>query len=221
MFHYIEDPRFQYHILDDEHAAQAIEVMTQSFCNYEPMTKFINVTYDEFKPFAEIVVAKAIEDKMSVVALDKGRVVACTVVEDLVDPAPLDLNKLTPKFKYIFSLLEQISGPYFKDKKINKNQIAHLFITAVHPDYFHQGLSRQVNFQSIFAAKKRKYNLMVSELTHWFNEKGLVKYLPHAKQILGTMVYNDYELEGHRPFKGLEGCANSWFWALRDDVDLI
>lgn len=217
-FGYVEDTRFQYRMLDRQFANEAIEVMTNTFCDYEPMTKFIDVTYDEFRPFAEIVIAKAIEDKLSVVALDKGRVVACTAVEDLVDPAPLDLNQLTPKFKYIFGLLENISGPFFKDKQINKNQIAHLFITAVHPDYFHHGLSRQVNFQSIFLAESRQYDLMLSELTNWYNEKGLTKYLQYEKRCIGSMIYDEYELDGYRPFKGLAGSANSWLWALRPGV---
>lgn len=218
MTKYIEDTAFQYHILDNSRRDDVIAMMTQSFCDHEPMTKFINVTYDEFTPFAETIVEKAIIDKLSIVALKDNRVVACTVVEDLVDPAPLDLSVLTPKFKYIFNLLETISSPFFSDKVLSKNQVAHLFITSVHPDYYGKGLSRQVNFQSMKVADSRKYPFMLSELTNWYNEKGLIKYLEHPKRLLGTSVYNDYSLEGVYPFKGLAGSANSYLWALRKDA---
>lgn len=216
MAKYIEDTSYQYQILDQHKRADVIDMMTKSFCDHEPMTKFINVTYDEFTPFAETIVDKAIADKLSIVALKDNQVVACTVVEDLVDPAPLDLSVLTPKFKYIFNLLETISGPYFSDKVLSKNQVAHLFITAVHPQFYGKGLSRQVNFQSMKVADNRNYPFMLSELTNWYNEKGLIKYLEHPKRLLGTSVYTDYSLDGVHPFRGLAGSANSYLWALRE-----
>lgn len=218
--HYIEDTRFQYKVLDKQYKDAAIAVMTESFCDYEPMTKFINVTYDEFSPFAEIVVEKAIEDKLSIVALDGKRVVACTAVEDLVDPAPIDLSKLTPKFNYIFGLLESISGSFFQNKQIDKNIVSHLFITAVHPDYHRQGLSRQINFQSMKLAIQRNFDFMLSELTNWYNEKGLLKYMDTDKKLLGKAVYHDYQQEGKQPFKGLSGEAHSYIWQLRDNLYL-
>jgi hypothetical protein len=218
MAKYIEDTAYQYQILDKSKRLDVINMMTQSFCDHEPMTKYINVTYDEFTPFAETIVDKAIADKLSIVALKDNLVVACTVVEDLVDPAPLDLNVLTPKFKFIFNLLETISSPFFADKQLNKNQVAHLFITAVHPQFYGKGLSRQVNFQSMKIANNRNYPFMLSELTNWYNEKGLIKYLEHPKRLLGTSVYNDYSLEGVYPFRGLAGSANSYLWALRKDA---
>lgn len=218
MIKYIEDTSYQYQILDKNGRTSVIEMMTQSFCDHEPMTKFINMTYDEFTPFAEAIVDKAIIDRLSIVALKDKQIVACTIVEDLVDPAPLDLNVLTPKFKYIFNLLETISGPFFADKVLSNNQVAHLFITAVHPLFYGKGLSRQVNFQSMKIANSRHYPFMLSELTNWYNEKGLIKYLEYPKRLLGTSVYNDYSLDGVYPFKGLAGSANSYLWALRQDA---
>ncbi len=218
--HYTEDKRFQYRLLDKHYKNDAIEVMTKSFCDYEPMTKFINMTYEEFEPFANIIIDKAIEDKLSVVALDGKRIVACTAVEDLIDPAPIDLNKLTPKFKYIFSLLESLSGPYLADKTIDKNHVAHLFITAVHPDYHKRGLSRQINFQSIKVAMQREFDFMLSELTNWYNEKGLIKYLDTRSKLIGRAIYDQYHHEGIYPFKGLTGEAHSYIWQIQDNNQL-
>lgn len=215
----ILDHHYHYQILQNHHIEQTVTMFTHAFCDAEPMTHYVKMDYHSFLPFAEAVVRKAARDQLSIIALDQDRVIACALVEDFMHPLNIDFE-MDPKFKYIFSLLEKISGEFFKDKKIPSRLIAHLFISAVDAKYRGLGISKQVNFRAMALAEKHKYAFMLSELTNYINEKGIIPHLKGAKLQIGSQVYQDYIFEGTRPFENLMGSAHSFLWELHPDAKL-
>lgn len=199
--------------LQEKHIEQVMAIMTKAFCDNEPMTRYLHVSYAAFRKLAEAITPKAAQDGLSVVALDGDQVVANTIVEDFADPANLDVG-LDPKFNIIFSLLESLSHDYFHDRSIPPHQLAHLFITAVAKKYQHHGLSHIVNLQSAALAKQQGFTNMTCEFTNHYNEKGTVKYLGEHRMILGTQIYRDYLYDGQKPFSGLDYYARSYLWEL-------
>jgi hypothetical protein len=210
--------RFQSELFTSKHYDQVMNVFIHSFCDSEPMTKYVNMEYAAFQPFAELVATKAVEDQMSAVVVEKktGRVVALTLVEDLADAGPLPFP-VTPKFDPILGLLEALSKDYFEQHPFAPKTIAHLFITAVDATYRGNGLSRQANFYAMKLAYEKGFQLMTSELTNYINEKGLVPYLKGKKELIGAITYRDFQLNGEYPFKHLEGAAHSYLWDLREN----
>lgn len=206
-----------------QHFDQVMAVFTQAFCDSEPMTKYINMQYSEFHPFAEAVARKAIIDELSSVIIEKksGRVVALSLAEDLTDPVALDMASLTKKFGPIFSLLEQLSQAYFAKHPPLPNQIAHLFITAVSDHFRNLGLSIHANFYAMQLAREKNFLLMLSELTNHLNEKGIVPHLRGYKECIGEIIYRDFEFENHKPFEDLAGRAHAYLWQLPADIQFI
>lgn len=202
-----------------QHYEQVMDVFIHAFCDSEPMTKYINMQYAEFYPFAEAVTQKAVIDGFSSVIIEKrsGRVVALSLVEDITDPAKLDMP-LTPKFGPILSLLEQLSSEYFKHNLPSKNQIAHLFISAVDESYRGLGLSTQANFFAMQLAKKKNFTLMVSELTNYINEKGIIPYLKEYKERIGAIKYSEFKFEHTKPFNTLAGEAHAFIWDIPEII---
>lgn len=208
-----------FEVMTKSHYDQAVALITQTFCEYEPMTKYLNLSQQAFTPFAEIVVKKAIKDGLSIVALNGNQMIGCTIVEDFADS--LDINiSIDPKFKIIFSLLETLSKDFFNNKSFDKGHIAHLFITAIHKDYFGKGLSRMINLQTMNHAKQKKFDFMYCEFTHTYNEKGTVKYIEYKKLRIRSISYQNFIYEGRKPFEHLEGEANAYIWELHDDARL-
>ncbi len=210
---------YQSEILQEKHRKQAIKIITQAFCDYEPMTQYLKITYDDFIPFAALMVDKAIQDKMSIAVMEKNKMVACSIVEDIADP--LDINiEIDPRFKIIFSLLEHLGEDFFREKNFKKGHLAHLFITAVDKKYFGHGLSRKVNLDSIHHARKLGYDFMCCEFTHYLNEKGTVKHLEHGGIHFKSCLYKNYIYDGKKPFKNLDNHASSYVWRLHPEAEL-
>lgn len=207
------DTYFSYEILQHKHISRVISMFTKTFCDREPMTRYIEMEYESFLPFATAVTVKAAEEGLSIVALEGDRVVACTLVEDFSNPLPLNFP-VAEKFGPIFSVLEELSKEYFAKRKVYPNEIAHLFITAVDEDYHYRGLSKQVNFRAMAVAASRGFKQMVSELTNEFNERGIIPYLRYNKWELGRIVYNEYIFQGNKVFANLSGSGAAWLWDL-------
>lgn len=213
------DHYYSYDILQPDHVERTISLFTRVFCDWEPMTRYVNMDYESFLPFAKAVVEKAARDGLSIVALDGTKVIACALTEDLMDPLPLTFE-VSPKFKYIFSLLEQLSSGYLLGKEFQKKLIAHLFITAVDEDYRMRGLSKQVNFRAMALAAQNNFSFMTSELTNIFNEFGIMHHLNNDRLLMGSQMYKDYVVAGVRPFANLPGQASGYIWALKKDAVL-
>lgn len=214
----IETP-YEFSVLQDQHIDETVDVFTKSFCRSEPMTKYLDMDEEKYKVFARAVVEKARDDQISIVALDQGKVIACALSEDLVKPGAIP--DFDPKFIYILSLLESLGENFFKDKVISPNQIAHLFITAVHEDYRGLGLSKQVNFRAMDLAAQKGFDFIYCELTNVYNELGIMRHLKNPKQLIGTATYNKFEYEQERPFADLGGMANAYLWAISPDAKLV
>lgn len=211
--------RYRYEVLNKEHYDQAVNVIADSFCEYEPMTKYLGITPIEFTPFARMIVTKAIQDGLSIVALDNNKVAACTIVEDIANPLNIAIDA-DPRFKMIIALFDNLGSDFFNERAMYKGHIAHLFMTAVDKDYHGQGLSRKINFESIRLARERNFDFMCCEFTHDFNEKGTVNQLKNNKLLIRSQQYKDFIFNGIKPFENLEGCASAYIWELREGAKL-
>lgn len=212
------DKNHRYALLKQEHVEQVVEMFTQAFCRSEPMTQYLKMDETLYKIFARAVTQKAVEDELSIVVLEGDKVIACAIVEDVMSPGPIP--DFDPKFKYILSLLEQLGAAFFAGKEFPKNHVAHLFITAVHEEYRHLGLSRQVNFQAMDLAAFKGFEFIYCEFTHIYNELGTIPYLHNNKKMIGSIVYKDFKFENEFPFANLESGANSFLWEIQPNARL-
>jgi hypothetical protein len=190
------------------------------FCESEPMTRYLNINQKKFKIFSKQVAENAINDKLSIVVLDKDKIIACALVEDFaaMHEVPTDFD---PHFKYIVSLLESLGEGFFKGKQFEKNTIAHLFITAVDKHYRKRGLSTQVNFHAMELAARKGFTFMYSELTNIYNEMGVLHHLTeNHKRLIGACDYKDFEVDGIKPFPHLKGYAHSYLWEINEGAKL-
>lgn len=71
MTNVIDKVEYRIQTLQDEHVKPTIELFIKSFCDSEPITKHLNIKYQEYEPFAREVVMKSVKDGMSKVAVDR------------------------------------------------------------------------------------------------------------------------------------------------------
>lgn len=213
------DDRYAYQLLTPDYVDQVVDVFTYAFCRSEPMTHYLHLDENKYKLFARAVSEKACNDKLSIISLDGEKVIACALVEDLADPGAIP--DFDPQFEYILALLEKLGENYFPGKKFMAGHIAHLFITAVDENYRHQGLSKQVNFRAMDLAAQHGFEFVYCELTHPYNQYGIIHHLRNPKRLIGRCVYNEFMYKGIRPFANLSGEASSYLWAIKDNALLV
>lgn len=215
-----KDTHYRYEIAQRKHKKGIIKIFTKAFCEAEPMTRYLNIAPQKFKTFTKQVAENAIRDQLSIVALDKDKVIACALIEDFADMHEAPTN-FDPRFKYIINLLESLSGDFFKDKKFEKNMMAHLFITAVDKDYRRKGLSTQVNFHAMDLAARKGFQFIYSELTNFYNEMGVFNHMKqNHRRLIGACDYKDFEMDGFKPFPHLKGYAHGYIWEIRAGATL-
>ena len=204
--------------LQDMHAKSTVDLFIKSFCDSEPTTRHLGISYEDYEPFAKDVVDKAIKDGMSVVAVDKSnKVIACAIAEDITDPFEPELSHY-PKMKPIFALLTKLSEPFLKDKKFTKGKIEHIWIAIVDKTYRGKGLSTQIDMACADLAVRKGYDFAYTEFTNDVSEK-ITHHYPVYKSF-NKIKYDDFQYENEKPFRGLEGGAAAYLIGIRPGVQI-
>jgi len=211
----VRDPNaLKISILKKEHIAGASEIFTRSFCDGEPLTKFLGVSYDEFRPLATKVATKAAADKLSVVAIDKsGRVVGCVIAEDTHDPIKMsEFGFMKPIYKF----LETLSKP-FTEMQFKQGSVIHIWVTAVADDVKGTGLSTMLNNACVSLALQNGFSYVFAEFTSEINEKHMNRFPDNMRS---DMRFKDFVLNGEKPFSSLEGTACSYICSAAPYISL-
>ncbi len=210
--HLSVNPYFQFQLFTEPYLEQVVDVFTRAFCLFEPMTAYLKMDMTLYKNFARIVAENAVQDQLSVIALQEGKVAAIALVEDLARPC--DIPDFDPKFKNILALLDRLGKDYFSKRTIKPLEISHLFITAVDEKFRRQNLSTQVNFQAMNISSRAGFKEMYCEFTHPYNEQGVIPHLKMPYTLIGAQVYKDFVFQNKKPFAQLSGGAKSYLWQI-------
>jgi histidine decarboxylase len=205
--------------LNEEYAKSATEVFIKSFCDSEPITKYLHINYKDYEPFAQEVIKKAVKDGLSKIAIDRhNRVIACAIAEDLADPFIPHLAHY-PKLKPIVALIDELSGSFLTGKKFMKGKILHIWIAAVDQAYRGLGLSTEIDMACIEAAAQKGYNFAYAEFTNELSEKVTSQF--KVLKLCNRIPYNTFIMEdGTMPFQGVEGAAANYVATIRPGVKL-
>lgn len=204
--------------LQQEHFQSTVDLFVRAFCDSEPLTKYLNVYYQDYEPFAKEVVLKAIKEGTSKVAVNKDhKVVAFNITEDLADPFIPHFAHY-PKIKPIFALLHQLSKPFTDGKKFLRGKIIHVWLAAVDERYRGQGLSTKIDMASIELAAKKGFDFAYAEFTNDLSEKVTEQF--KTLDLINTINFEDFTFEGNKPFKGLPGKATAYTATIRPGVKL-
>lgn len=209
---------YSIHTLQPEHMQSALDLFVRSFCDSEPITKHLGIRYDEYKEFAREVLQKAIKDGLSVIAMDKSdKVVACAIAEDITNMFVPNVEHY-PKLKPVFALLEKLSEPFLARKKFLKGKIEHVWIAIVDKDHRGQGLSTVIDNACADLAVRKGFDFVYAEFTNPVSENITHHY--EVSEVVNTIKYADFKLEGEQPYKGLHGEADAVVIGIKPGVKL-
>jgi len=210
---------FTIRTLTKDYMDSALQLFVKSFCDSEPVTRHLKMTYKDYEPFARSVLEKATREGMSVVAIDKSnQVIACAISEDIVNPFVPDVRSY-PKMKPIFALLNELDKPFMTGKNFLKGKIAHVWIAVVSPEYRGKGLSTAIDMACGELAVRKGFDFAYAEFTNDVSEKITHHY--DVYKLCHSVKYEDFTLENNeQPFKGVKGGASAYIVGLRPGVQL-
>lgn len=213
-----EKPDYTICTLTVDHLKSTVDLFTKSFCDGEPITKFLNIKYSDYEIFAKEVVQKAVREGMSVVAIDQhNHVIACAIAEDMAAPFSPNLESY-PKLKPIFALLDQLSEPFLADKKFIKGKIAHTWIAVVNPTYRGKGMYTSIGMALTTICMRKGYEFAYVEFTNDISEKLTHHYKVY--ELCNTITYTDFVYDGQKPYKGLNGKAAAYIVGIKPGIEM-
>jgi hypothetical protein len=198
-----------YQVLAEDDLQSAIECISSTFYFGEPITKALDITLEEFKYFAGILLRKAVLDKLSVVAKDnvKGIVVGVLIAEDFMTEPPANIETISPKFLPIFELLGTLDTRYKEKYPVQLGELYHIFMVGVYKEY--PGLSLPLTRTAEIIAREKGYIAAIGEATNPISYTIYTKRLGF-KDVKGVepITYGKFEYSGKQVFANISECAN-------------
>lgn len=198
--------------LRPHHVEAAAELCARCFTEREPLTARLGVGRTIFLPFALAVAARAVGQGLSVVIEDgRGRIRGVSFAEDLADPFVPD--GAYPELVPVFRLLEGVTAAFLAGDPVAPRQVSHFWMGAVDAESAGRRLFTALAFGGMKIAEEAGFTHGFSEFTNPLTER-FMAHIP-LKTLAGVATASDLELEGRRPFAGLDTRIAAYLWPLR------
>jgi hypothetical protein len=199
---YQADIRYQdaisYELLAAEHVNNTIDLICKDFRENEPITHFLNVPDEEFKPYVQDLIAHACRSRLSWIAKDvkTGDIVGTRIVTDCQSDFSPQIS-YGPKMDIIFDFLTHVSQ--YNDYLVVPIRAGkmHAHIVSVSGNYRRMKIASNLFWHATNWGKRHGYSLLTGEITSHYNKKILQSFL--GFQRLNEVHYNKYVANGTKP----------------------
>jgi ribosomal protein S18 acetylase RimI-like enzyme len=194
----LEKKEITYEILKANDLEETVNLIAENFSKAEPMTKSQGITADEYHYFAEIYCNKAIRDKLSIIAKDKGKVIGFTISKDLESDPPEGIENVNSKLRPALAFLNKLDEEYIKSfKKIN-DKIFHIYMGGVDQQYEKRHIATTMLEESLKMAKLNNFTVAIAETTGLTTQHILRDKQGFIERIV--IEYKNFLYEGRYPF---------------------
>ena len=194
----------RYENLAPENFDSACLCTAQCFTKAEPLTIAQKITIEEHLEFCRVFVKKAMNEGLSVVAVDDetNEVIGVRISEDLGTPVPEEADHLSEKFNPIFTLLDGLDERYKEEHNTQPGEVVHMFMIGVKKAYRNKSVAPNMNRCAFKIWKDLGYTKAVTEATGAISQHILLNKFHFTARY--TVEYKDWEFEGKKVFAGLD-----------------
>lgn len=203
-------PKTRYEIFQEHHFDDAVKCLTYQFLNYEPLSKVLNISEEEYLPFIRMTCKEAIEFGLSVVAVDSvtHQLQGLVVSKDLETPFSFQAEQVCPKLTPVFEMMGQTENRYRKIHPSRQGETVESFMVAIYKQYAGLGLYYGIAAHAIPVWLQKGYSRTVGFLTHKANQHMFLSY--SGASVFETVPVKEFEYEGKKPFEKvteIESCV--------------
>lgn len=194
----------QYGICEPSDVGEMVSLLGEVFSLYDPPAVALGITAAEFEAFVRLFGAKAVADRLTIVArsADTGQMIGALLTEDSATPPPSGMDQLSRKFDPINDLLDQLDTDYWHGQAARPGDCLHLFLLGVTRSFGGRGVAQQLVATCLENGLQRGYRLAVTEATNSVSQ--------HVFRRLGFIdrvwrLYRDHRFDGKAAFATIEG----------------
>eukprot|EP01012_Entosiphon_sulcatum_P020612 TRINITY_DN25525_c0_g1_i1.p1 TRINITY_DN25525_c0_g1~~TRINITY_DN25525_c0_g1_i1.p1 ORF type:complete len:236 (-),score=49.67 TRINITY_DN25525_c0_g1_i1:109-816(-) len=187
---------------------EASRLLSVTFSTHEPVTRTMQLTAEEFLPFARSLCEAACDEGLGMTVREVGtdKLLAVHVATDTTtEPRPFDTKGKKEQWEPIFGLLAAAntaaSTPPETPRK--KGQVMHIHLSGVDPALMSSGLGTLVGHANMINALQRGFTEAKTEAT---NPASWRRYEKMGFEPAHRIAYSTYtDAAGRRPFETLKG----------------
>ncbi|XP_070537631.1 uncharacterized protein [Ptychodera flava] len=193
--------------------SEAIELLTSTFLNHEPMTNYLQSPLKALVHFNTVVVDRSLRDDISTVAIDTklNRVIgfqASFLISSPNEKADFDESaEILEPLQPITDILARVQERIFQLDKVKTifasgEKCMELFMVGVSDGYHGHGILKQLLHDSVELGKSKGAKMVYTKLTGPVSQHIFAK-APGFAQIGDVEPYTTFESRGHRPFRDM------------------
>lgn len=186
----------------EEDLGETVEMLTASFCRYDPVEVALSVTPDEFRTMISLELAAVPPNDLSLVGRDNetGRIVAAIIVTDATAEPVDSCGPASAKLAPIADIARTFHDRYFAKRRIEPGSHAYIFALGIHPDMVSKGLGWRITGEALRLAARRGYRAAFAMTTNRASARILQRY---AFTAIESIAYQDYRYEGRAVFASI------------------
>lgn len=190
-----------YAILDEDRLEEAVHCTFNQFLNFEPATRVLRPPAGQFRTFVASVVTLAVEEQLSLVAIDpETDELAGVLLSDDFGRAPVE-HRGARCISPILSMLSELGRRYAQAHPFGPGEVFHPFMSAVWPRFQGRHVYQTLFELNLALAARKGFRRVVAECTSEKAQQLLIQKLGHRP--VASSNYDEFQYEGGRPFAGL------------------
>lgn len=197
-----EDKGITYEILQEKDLEETATLISEIFSRGEPVTRSLETTAEEFQYFAEIYCKKAVREGLSIIAKDKGKIIAFIISEDFDTDQPEGIQKIDKKIVILMALVDEIEKDIKSNKKEGERRF-HMFLGGTEKQYENRHIATTLVEESMKLAKIKNFTSAIVQPSGFATQHMFIDKFRFEQK--GIVEYKTFLYEGKNVFKNIEG----------------
>jgi len=193
-----------YQPLTAEYFDDAVKCISENFRNHEPLTAYLKVGEEEFRPFVADMAAQSLRSELGVIAIDAAsqRLVGARLSTDAGNDFTPTIE-LSPKMTTIMKFLDCVSATLKQQTSQATGKYLHAQMMAVDANFHNRGIAKGILLQTALLGERLGYSSIVGEVTNRHNKRILSR--SKGWHACHAVRYEDYQDGNQTPFVGITG----------------
>ena len=194
----------KFRLIESQDFEQTVDLCSNLFVNNEPITKSLQINYQEFRQLAEAYLSKAIVDRLSIVATEDNGIIVGFIISEHLMTIPPYTQELSHKFAAIHKFSQDLKYSYFGKYQYyywELFQTLHIFLLGVKDEYKNQKIATNLIRENLRLAKLNYFSVVISELTG-IASQNLFRKIGFQEEV--TLSYDSYIFEGEKIFSSIQ-----------------
>ena len=190
-----------YEILQEKDLDETAVLISEVFTEGEPGVRYFGINAKEYYYVAQLYCKKGIEEGLSIIAKDKGKIVAFLISEDFDSSKPEGIEKIDKKIAIDMAIVDTIEEDAKANKKEGERRF-HIFLGGTEKEYVNRGIMTTLIDESIKLAKVKKFTNIIAEATGFATQHIFKKFGFEQKKMI---EYKKFVFEGKHIYENFEG----------------